>query len=105
MVIFYNFQVFFSVVVFGLFHGLAFLPVVLSLVGAKAYKHSDEVPSSVSVRVNTSSKENHAEKQMEPVPAGFTEVKKRRIVVVSLNLQNHRRAVAGALECCPVSCV
>ncbi|BFY99481.1 hypothetical protein BsWGS_02520 [Bradybaena similaris] len=68
------FKVFFSVVVFGLFHGLAFLPVVLSLVGAKAYKHSDVVPSSESMVVNTSSKENHAEKQMEqPLPAGYTE--------------------------------
>ncbi|CAG5135683.1 unnamed protein product, partial [Candidula unifasciata] len=90
----YGFQMFFkvfvTVVVFGLFHGLAFLPVVLSLIGAEPYKHSDEVPSaykhpdevpsSMSVLVNKSStedSENHiSEQKGESLPAGHTEVNK-----------------------------
>ena len=34
-------QVFFTVVVFGLFHGLAYLPVILSWIGPEPY-HSDK---------------------------------------------------------------
>ena len=36
-------QVFFGVVVFGLFHGLIFLPVLLSLVGPAPYLTEDEM--------------------------------------------------------------
>lgn len=36
------FKIFFLVILFGLFHGLAFLPVVLSLIGPKAYKAQKE---------------------------------------------------------------
>lgn len=43
----YTFQAFFKifllVILFGLFHGLAFLPVVLSLIGPKAYKADKEI--------------------------------------------------------------
>ncbi|XP_025110029.1 patched domain-containing protein 3-like [Pomacea canaliculata] len=38
------FRVFFTVVVFGLFHGLALLPVMLSLVGSSQYLYKDPVP-------------------------------------------------------------
>ena len=37
MFVFISFQIFTSVVCFGLFHGLTFLPVVLSLIGPKPY--------------------------------------------------------------------
>ena len=36
------FQVFFLVVVFGLFHGLAFLPVLLSWIGPSPYLSADK---------------------------------------------------------------
>ena len=36
------FKIFFLVVVFGLFHGLLFLPVVLSLVGPRSHGHHDD---------------------------------------------------------------
>ena len=36
------FQVFFLVIVFGLFHGLVFLPALLGLIGPSAYSHDDE---------------------------------------------------------------
>ena len=36
------FNIFFFVVVFGLFHGLLFLPVVLSLVGPRSYVHPED---------------------------------------------------------------
>ena len=32
------------VIVFGLFHGLIVLPIMLSLIGPKAYSHYDEKP-------------------------------------------------------------
>ena len=35
---------FFLVIVFGLFHGLIVLPIMLSLVGPKAYSHYEEKP-------------------------------------------------------------
>lgn len=38
-----SFQIFFLVTLFGLFHGVVFLPVVLSLVGPEPYNHGDEV--------------------------------------------------------------
>ena len=34
-------------VLFGLFHGLAFLPVVLSIVGPPPYKHTYKAPQSL----------------------------------------------------------
>ncbi|KAK6641750.1 hypothetical protein RUM44_013465 [Polyplax serrata] len=37
------FKIFFLVTLFGLFHGVVFLPVVLSLVGPEPYNHGDEV--------------------------------------------------------------
>jgi hypothetical protein len=43
-----QFQIFFLVVVFGLFHGLIFLPVILSFIGPNAYPahvSNHEVPS------------------------------------------------------------
>ncbi|RUS83328.1 hypothetical protein EGW08_008906 [Elysia chlorotica] len=36
------FRVFFTVVVFGMFHGLVFLPVILSTIGSPAYHHITE---------------------------------------------------------------
>ena len=33
------FQLFFLVIVFGLFHGLVFLPALLGLIGPSAYSH------------------------------------------------------------------
>ncbi|XP_070195122.1 patched domain-containing protein 3-like isoform X2 [Littorina saxatilis] len=40
------FRVFSTVVLFGLFHGLAFLPVLLSIVGPPAYMNADIIPKS-----------------------------------------------------------
>jgi len=36
------FQVFFLVITFGLYHGLVFFPVLLSLIGPSAYQHSED---------------------------------------------------------------
>jgi len=49
-------QIFFLVVVFGLFHGLVLLPVVLSLIGPKAYPSltSHDLPKSPSNVVSSS---------------------------------------------------
>ncbi|XP_076441160.1 patched domain-containing protein 3-like isoform X2 [Babylonia areolata] len=49
------FRVFSTVVLFGLFHGLALLPVLLSVVGPPAYLHADLLAKShqLSVRENT----------------------------------------------------
>ena len=44
-------QVFSTVVVFGLFHGLAFLPVLLSIVGPAAYLHADNLAKSHAMAV------------------------------------------------------
>lgn len=38
------FKVFFLVIVFGLFHGLIFLPALLSVIGPRAYVHDDKKP-------------------------------------------------------------
>ena len=38
-------------VVFGLFHGLAFLPVLLSIVGPAAYLHADSIAKSHAMAV------------------------------------------------------
>lgn len=38
---FYFFQVLFLVVIFGLFHGLVYLPVLLSMIGPGAYFSAD----------------------------------------------------------------
>lgn len=54
------FRVFSTVVLFGLFHGLAFLPVVLSIVGPPAYLHADILAKShqLSVRHNAKPEES-----------------------------------------------
>merc|ERR1712154_35881 len=39
------FKVFFSVVLFGLYHGLVFLPVLLSYIGPAAHEHSEALQS------------------------------------------------------------
>ncbi len=43
---FYFTQIFMLVVVFGLFHGIVFLPVLLSIVGPQPYEMNDDRPSS-----------------------------------------------------------
>ena len=42
MLTFANFQIFFLVVIFGLFHGLIFLPVLLSLIGPDSHHSKKE---------------------------------------------------------------
>ncbi|XP_012942197.1 protein patched homolog 3 [Aplysia californica] len=70
----YGFQLFFrvfsSVVIFGLFHGLAFLPVVLSLVGPPAYKHADEIPEEINMEVKDSGSRGQV---VEPTTNGHSE--------------------------------
>lgn len=67
---------FFTVVLFGLFHGLAFLPVLLSLVGAKAYRHSQEIPESVVMVVDKQDKDGHIPDLTsdQPTPATYKQV-------------------------------
>lgn len=47
------FKIFLLVILFGLFHGLAFLPVVLSLIGPKAYRaHKEKAKQNEMVELN-----------------------------------------------------
>eukprot|EP00095_Tigriopus_kingsejongensis_P003657 maker-scaffold11_size778918-snap-gene-1.12 protein:Tk03657 transcript:maker-scaffold11_size778918-snap-gene-1.12-mRNA-1 annotation:"hypothetical protein DAPPUDRAFT_306990" len=60
------FKVFFLMIVFGLFHGLLFLPVVLSLLGSKPYKIADtsnEKPPSYVIAHDAKMEINHNEEQ------------------------------------------
>ncbi|KAK7483450.1 hypothetical protein BaRGS_00025249 [Batillaria attramentaria] len=54
------FRVFSTVVLFGLFHGLTFLPVLLSIVGPPAYLHADIIPKSreLTIRPKRNGKSN-----------------------------------------------
>lgn len=58
------FKIFFLVIVFGLFNGLVFLPVVLSLVGPDAYKIKNAVkdpsPEAVELNRKNNEKENYS---------------------------------------------
>ncbi|XP_055956287.1 patched domain-containing protein 3 [Patella vulgata] len=63
------FRVFFSVVVFGLFHGLCYLPVVLSWVGPAPYDSALPTKSQ-DVEINTSSK-NISNGNSQPLDGDF----------------------------------
>jgi len=52
ILVFFIVQVFFLVVVFGIFHGIVFLPVILSLVGPAPYADHSKVHAAVEAREN-----------------------------------------------------
>ncbi|KPJ02850.1 Patched domain-containing protein 3 [Papilio xuthus] len=57
------FKIFLLVILFGLFHGLVFLPVILSLVGPDAYRskeHRDASPEAVELDRKNNEKENYS---------------------------------------------
>ena len=56
------FKIFFLVVVFGLFHGLLFLPVILSIIGppSSVTKHIQPPPLTTQQNLGKSAKENEA---------------------------------------------
>lgn len=83
--IFLSFQIFFGVVLFGLYHGLVFLPVFLSLLGPQPY------PTSMQDH-NNSAEEEMCPKQVEEGDVQHDTSKRTSTVIV----QN------GEPEVCPM---